>query len=81
MVHVVKRRGHKQKFDERKLYASIYAACLLEHMDEEKCEKMANHVTKKVKNDLKRKSVIESDTIFRLVIKHLVKKDKEAAYI
>lgn len=29
--HIVKRKGHEEYFDNKKLYASIYASCLAAH--------------------------------------------------
>ncbi len=79
--HVVKRRGHKEKFDERKLYGSVYAACAVVRMGERECESIANFVTKKVKVEIKGKKEIDSSNIANMVIKHLKKKHKEAAFM
>jgi len=49
MTHIVKRKGHKQEFDERKLYASVYAACLSAHVDKEEVEATANLVCREIK--------------------------------
>ena len=81
MIEVVKRKGHKEKFDERKLYGSIYAACIVSHMDEKICETVANFVSKKVKGELKSKKTINSQAISRMVVKHLKRKSKDAAFI
>ncbi len=80
-MHVVKRRGHKEKFDERKLYGSVYAACTVANMGENSCESVADFVTKKVKAELKSRKVVDSKSIARLVVKHLEKKNKDAAFM
>ena len=81
MIEVVKRKGQKEKFDEKKLYASVYAACTVANMREKGCESVANFVLKKVKGELKRKKVVNSKTIANRVATHLKKKSKEASFI
>ncbi|MBI4009730.1 MAG: hypothetical protein HY361_00850 [Candidatus Aenigmarchaeota archaeon] len=81
MIEVVKRRGHKEKFDERKLYGSVYAACKVANMGERGCEGVASHVTKKVKDDLRKKKIVNSSNIANLAKKHLRMKNKDAAFI
>ncbi len=48
MKHVVKRKGHTQPYDEKKVYASCYAAALNCHYSEEAAEKIADKTTKKI---------------------------------
>ncbi len=64
MTHIVKRRGHKEIFDERKVYASVFAACLSAHIDKEKAEVTANLVTKEIKKWIEDKEDVTSDAIF-----------------
>jgi len=81
-MHIVKRRGHKEKFDERKLYASVYAACVLtESMKEKECEKEANTVTKQVKKWMSSKKEVSSEDIFRIAAQSLRKHHKDAAFM
>jgi len=47
MIHIVKRRGHKEEYDERKVYASAYAACLNVHLGEIEAEEIATKVKRK----------------------------------
>ena len=81
MVHLVKRRGHKEKFDERKVYASVYAACMSSHSKEKEAEKTAEVVCKEVKKWLRGKSIVNSRDIFRFVIKEIKKKNKNASFM
>src|SRR3989338_11217644 len=60
---IVKRKGHIEEFDERKAYASVYAACASAHYDESGCEKTADSVTKAVKKLVKNKKKILSSKI------------------
>ncbi len=52
---IVKRKGHTEEFDEKKVYGSVYAACASAHYDEPNCEKHADEITKKNQSLCKRK--------------------------
>ena len=78
---VVKRQGHEEKFDERKIYASCYAACLSTRMKEEKAEKICGKVAKQIKTLIKGKLCISSDEIFKKTSVLLNKYDKDAAFM
>ena len=43
---IVKRRGHVEEFDERKVYGSCYAACLSSHVPHIEAEKVCEKVSK-----------------------------------
>ncbi|MEK6902357.1 MAG: ATP cone domain-containing protein, partial [archaeon] len=60
---VVKRRGHTEKFDERKIYASIYEACHVDGMKTEKAEKIASAVTNAVKKWIEKKDTVNAQQI------------------
>lgn len=79
MTHIVKRRGHKQKFDESKLYASIYAACLSAHIDKEEAAAISNLVFREIKKWTDDKKEVTSDAIFKLVGEELKHLNKDAA--
>lgn len=81
MTHVVKRRGHKQKFDERKVYASVYAACLNTHMSHEEAEGVANKVASAVKDWVDNKEEVDSTEIFIKAGGELEKVNKDAAFM
>ncbi|MBI3103974.1 hypothetical protein HYZ05_03460 [Candidatus Daviesbacteria bacterium] len=81
MTHIVKRKGHKEIFDERKVYASVLAACLSAHVHKEQAEINANMVTKAVKEWLDEKMDITSDQIFKKVSEELKKLHKDAAFM
>lgn len=78
---VVKRRGHQERFDERKVYASVYSSCLASHSREKEAEKTAALVTKHIKSWIKKKRTVSSGQIFREVGKLLEKTNKDAAYM
>jgi len=79
--HIVKRKGHKERFDEKKLYGSVYGACLVADMHENKCEQVAQYVTNVIKKKLKRKKVISSEEMAKITEATLKKKNKEAAFM
>lgn len=81
MIHVVKRKGHQQNFDERKLYASVFAACLSAHVDTEEAEHIAGLVTREVKRWITNKAEITSDQIFEEACKELGHLSKEASFM
>lgn len=81
MIHVVKRRGHKEDFDERKVYASAYAACLNVHMGEQEAERMAALVSQEAKDWIREKEEVSSQEIFDFVIKALRNKNENAAFM
>ena len=77
---IVKRKGHTEEFDERKVYASVYAACASAHYDETKCEKIADAVAKTIKKLVKNKKSMQSLEIRKKIEAELEMKDKELAF-
>ena len=67
MTQIIKRRGHKQKFDERKLYASIYAGCLSANIEKEEAAATSNLVVRELNRWLDEKKEITSNQIFSKV--------------
>lgn len=81
MIHIVKRRGHKQEFDEKKVYASSYAACLSAHVDKAEAEHIAELVTREIKKWIDDKEEVSSQQIFEQVSDELRHLSKEAAFM
>ena len=81
MKEIVKRRGHVEAFDERKVYGSCYAACLNAHISHQQSEKIASKVSAEVKKWAGKKKRMNSDQIFGQVIAALKKHDKDAAFM
>lgn len=79
MTHIVKRRGHTQAFDERKLYASIYAACLSSHLEKQEAESIASRVTSEVKKWIATQDAVSSDAIFEKTGEELKNLNKQVA--
>lgn len=81
MTHIVKRKGHKQEFDEKKVYGSIYAACLSTRINKEEAENIAGLVTKEVTKWIDEKEDISSDGIFKKAGEELQGLNKDAAFM
>lgn len=80
MVTVVKREGHSETFDEKKIYGSVYAACASAFYTELTCERVAADITKRVKTFFARKKSVHSHEIRKHVAAVLKKKDKQLAF-
>jgi transcriptional regulator NrdR family protein len=81
MISIIKRGKHQEAYDERKVYASIFAAALNCHYADEKAEKLAARVVKAVTGAVKRhaqasrrmhrtKSPLTSHDIRNFIIKY-----------
>ena len=77
---IVKRKGHREPFDERKLYASIYGATTAAFCDEVSCERLAEEVTEKVRGWLKGKRSVDSSEIRERVKAELAARNEEILF-
>ena len=80
MLTVVKRRGHKEIFDEKKVYGLVYAACASAHYNEKQCEQIAEELTQKTKKFVKNRKEIQSIEIRKKIESELKKKDEDLAF-
>ena len=78
---IVKRKGHTEEFDERKVYASCYAACLSSHVEHTAAEKICEKVAKEVKTWARKRKYAESSDIFKKVIAAMKKHNEDAAFM
>ena len=81
MKHIVKRKGHKEPFDEKKIYASVYSACLTLRMSDEEAETISQMVTDEINSEIKATNEISSEQLQTAVAKSLKKYHPDAAYI
>lgn len=81
MTHIVKRKGHKQEFDEKKVYGSIFAACLSAHVEKQESEAIANLVATSVTKWIDEKEEVSSDAIFKKAGEELQGLNKDAAFM
>ncbi len=81
-IHIIKRTpGHNETYDERKLYASIYAACLSQHTPTGEAELTANKVCKDIQPWLSDKPEIASSDLRRKASEYLKIYNPDAAYM
>jgi len=78
---IVKRKGHTEEFDERKVYASCYAACLSSHVEHTAAEKICEKVAKEVKTWARKRKSADSSEIFEKVIAAMKKYNEDAAFM
>ena len=81
MKPVIKKKGIEQPFDERKIYASCYAACLNVPLRHDEAHKICNNVCRDIHGWMEGKPVITTDRLFLEMIKAIRKYSKEAAYM
>jgi transcriptional regulator NrdR family protein len=79
--HIVKRHGHTEGYDSRKLYASIYASCLSVRATQGEAELAAGQVVKEVEAWLKTKHEVTAHDIRRQGAVALNVINPDAAYI
>lgn len=81
MTHIVKRKGHKEKFDARKVYGSVYAAARNAHLSTEQSEKIAEQAVAHIEKWIDAKKEITSLEIFEEVTRKLRELEKDAAFM
>jgi len=78
---VVKRSGQDEKFDEKKLYSSVYASLITCHTPHKEAELISDEVTKLIKRWALKKSHISSHDVRVESAKHLREYNHLAAYV
>ncbi len=79
--HIIKRKGHKEYFDIRKLYGSIYAACMTLRMHHEEAELLANMVSSEIEKKLADKKEITTKQLREIAATELEKYHPDATYM
>jgi transcriptional regulator NrdR family protein len=79
--HVVKRHGHEESFDERKIYASVYEACHATQLSTRQAEKIAASVTFNTKKWAEKKTQMNSHEIHAHVVNELKKHHSDASFM
>ena len=80
-LQIVKRKGHTELYDEKKVYGSCYFACRNAHLSEKESEEICNKVASAITQCVKKNKVVSSDEIFRLLIIELKKYNEDAAFL
>jgi len=73
--------GHSEPYDERKLYASVYAACLSLRTPAGEAELTANKVCQDIQPWLQNKAEVTSTDIRHQATEHLKLYNPDAAYM
>ena len=81
MTHIVKRKGHKEEYDERKEYASIFAPCKNVHLNDAEAESIADKVAKEITSWIKEKTEVNYTEIFEKVSELLNKYNEDASFM
>lgn len=81
MKHIVKRAGHNEVYDEKKLYASIFSACQSVREPMGSAEILAERVCKDVASWIEKKHEVTSNDIRHTAAKHLGAYHPDAAYM
>lgn len=81
MAVIVKRRGRKEKFDEKKVYASIYSACMDCDLSAKEAERISEAITHEVKKFIKGRKQVNSTEIFGFVVQSLAKEHEAVAFM
>lgn len=80
-LQIVKRAGHTEIYDERKVYGSCFFACRNAHLSEKQSEEICNKVAASITKWVKSKKVVSSDDIFKLLIEELKKHNEDASFL
>ena len=78
---VIKRSGLDQKYDEKKLYASIFASLIVCHISEKEAELISAEITKLMHRWVASKSHVSSHDLRLEASKHLRDYNHLAAYV
>lgn len=81
MKHIVKRKGHREEFDPRKIYASVYSACAALRMSDKEAELIADTVSAEVEKKVKYMHEISTRVLHRQVVNILSEYSADAAYL
>ena len=79
--HIVKRAGHTEPYDQKKVYAAVFAACLAVREPAGSSELVANKVMKDVNHWIQKKHEVTANDIRRQASKHLKAYNQDAAHM
>lgn len=80
-LEIVKRKGHTELYDERKVYGSCYFACRNAHLSEKESEEICSKVSKEVTKWISRQKIVSSHDIFKVLIMELKRHNEDAAFL
>ena len=80
-LEIVKRKGHTEMYDERKVYGSCYFACRNAHLSEKESEEICGKVCVSINKWVKKQKVVSSNDIFKALAQELKKHNEDAAFL
>ena len=80
-LKIVKRAGHTELYDERKVYGSCFFACRNAHLNEKESEGICSKVSAEITKWIKGQKIVSSSGIFRKLIEELKKHNEDAAFL
>ena len=80
-LQIVKRAGHTELYDERKVYGSCFFACRNAHLSEQEAEEICKKVAAALTKWVKAKKIVSSNDIFRILIQELKKHNEDASFL
>ncbi len=81
MKHIIKRKGHSEVYDVRKLYASVYSMCLSVHSSEKDAENTAEKVVQHVDQWLEMKHEVTAHDIHTIASDKLMSLNPDAGFL
>ena len=78
---IVKRKGHAELYDEKKVYGSCYFACRNAHLSEIESEEICNKVCAAITKMISKKKIVSSNEIFKFLAQELKKYNEDAAFL
>ena len=80
-LQIVKRAGHTELYDERKVYGSCFFACRNAHLSEQEAEEICKKICASITKWIKKHKVVSSNEIFKILIEELKKHNEDAAFL
>ena len=80
-LQIVKRKGHTEIYDERKVYGSCYFACRNAHLSEKEAEEICKKVSASMTKWVKARKIVSSKDIFKMLVHKLKKHNEDAAFL
>ncbi len=78
---IIKRQGHKEHYDERKVYKSVYAACFVVSNDKDYCTDLSLRIAAKVTKWIHRNHEVTNEQVTMFVAKLLKQEDPDIAFL
>ena len=81
ILKIVKRKGHTEIYDERKVYASCFFACRNAHLSKEESQNICGKVSASITKWIKNKKIVSSNEIFKILAGELKKHNEDVAFL